>query len=105
MEAWLPIDPVHHDRLPVVGQQSPRHAAEVLEGMHHRVQQRLGILPIPESALVVLRSLPQGGPGDAVFAGVDAAHLSVYCKRVLTRIGAPDASFHTLRHTATSWMV
>ena len=65
----------------------------------------LRILPIPESALVVLRSLPQGDPGDAVFAGVDAAHLSVYCKRVLSRIGAPDASFHTLRHTAASWMV
>ncbi len=65
----------------------------------------LRILPIPESALVVLRSLPQGAAGDAVFAGVNPAHLSVYCKRVLKRIGAPDASFHTLRHTAASWMV
>lgn len=25
--------------------------------------------------------------------------------RVLKRIGAPDASFHTLRHTAASWVV
>jgi integrase len=65
----------------------------------------LRILPIPESALIVLRSLPQGAAGDSVFAGVDPAHLSVYCKRVLKRIGAPDASFHTLRHTAASWMV
>ena len=65
----------------------------------------LRILPIPESALVVLRSLPQGVAGDPVFAGVNPAHLSVYCKRVLKRIGAPDASFHTLRHTAASWMV
>jgi len=65
----------------------------------------LRILPIPESALIVLRSLPQGTAGDPVFADVNPAHLSVYCKRVLKRIGAPDASFHTLRHTAASWMV
>ena len=65
----------------------------------------LRILPIPESALTVLRSLPQGAAGDPVFAGVNPAHLSVYCKRVLKRTGAPDASFHTLRHTAASWLV
>jgi integrase len=65
----------------------------------------LRILPIPESALIVLGSLPQGAAGDPVFAGVDPARLSVYCKRVLKRIGAPDASFHMLRHTAASWLV
>jgi integrase len=65
----------------------------------------LRILPIPESALTVLRSLPGGAAGDPVFAGVDAAHLSVYTKRVFKRIGILDASFHTLRHTAASWMV
>ncbi len=40
-----------------------------------------------------------------MFAAVNPAHLSVSCKRVLKRIGAPDASFHTLSHTAASWMV
>lgn len=65
----------------------------------------LRILPIPDSALTVLNSLPQGAPGDAVFAGVDPALLSVYTKRVFKRIGVPEASFHTLRHTAASWMV
>jgi integrase len=65
----------------------------------------LRILPIPESALLVLNSLPQGASGDCVFAGVDPGLLSVYTKRVFKRIGAPDASFHTLRHTAASWMV
>jgi integrase len=65
----------------------------------------LRILPLPESALTVLRSLPQGAAGDPVFAGVDAAFLSVYTKRVFKRIGIPDASFHTLRHTAASWLV
>jgi integrase len=65
----------------------------------------LRILPIPEAALTVLGSLPQGAPGDPVFAGVDPALLSVTTKRVLKRIGVPDASFHTLRHTAASWLV
>ena len=65
----------------------------------------LRILPIPESALTVLNSLPQGAACDPVFAGVDPAFLSVYTKRVFKRIGVPEASFHTLRHTAASWMV
>jgi integrase len=65
----------------------------------------LRILPIPESALTVLRSLPSGKTGDLVFAGVDPAFLSVYTKRVFKRLGILDASFHTLRHTAASWLV
>jgi integrase len=65
----------------------------------------LRILPISETALAVLQSLPEGAPGATVFAGVDAACLSVYTKRVFKRLGIPDASFHTLRHTAASWMV
>lgn len=65
----------------------------------------LRVLPIPEFALTVLRSLPEGNAGDTVFAGVDPAKLSVYTKRVFKRMGIPDASFHTLRHTAASWLV
>lgn len=65
----------------------------------------LRILPIPEFALTVLRSLPDGATSESVFAGVDPAKLSVYTKRVFKRIGIPDASFHTLRHTAASWLV
>ncbi len=65
----------------------------------------LRVLPIPEFALSVLRSLPVGKTGDAVFAGVDPAKLSVYTKRVFARLGIPDASFHALRHTAASWLV
>lgn len=60
---------------------------------------------ISESALTVLRSLPEGKSSDPVFAGVDPTFLSVYTKRVFKRIGIADASFHTLRHTAASWMV
>lgn len=65
----------------------------------------LRILPLSVAALQVLGSLPPGAAGDPVFAGVDAANLSVYTKRVFKRLGIPDASFHTLRHTAASWLV
>jgi integrase len=65
----------------------------------------LRVLPIPEFALTVLRSLSGGADSDTVFAGVNPAHLSVYTKRVFKRLGIPDASFHTLRHTAASWLV
>lgn len=65
----------------------------------------LRILPLSASALQVLGSLPDGAPGDPVFAGVDAANLSVYTKRIFKRLGISDASFHTLRHTAASWLV
>lgn len=65
----------------------------------------LRILPLSSAALQVLASLPPGTASDPVFAGVDAANLSVYTKRVFKRLGIPDASFHTLRHTAASWLV
>ena len=39
------------------------------------------------------------------FADVDQARLSVYTKRVFARLGIPDASLHTLRHTAAGWLV
>jgi integrase len=65
----------------------------------------LRILPLSEFALRVLRSLPEGAGGDTVFAGVDAARLSVYTRRIFHGLGIPDASFHTLRHTAASWLV
>jgi len=65
----------------------------------------LRVLPLPQFALGVLQSLPFGKAGDLVFRGVDPGRLSVYTKRVFLRLGIPDASFHTLRHTAASWLV
>jgi integrase len=65
----------------------------------------LRILPLSAAALQVIGSLPEGAAGDPVFAGVDGANLSVYTKRVFCRLGIADASFHTLRHTAASWLV
>ena len=61
-------------------------------------------IPLTPAAQLVLESLPQGKPGVRVFADVDPARLSVYIRRVFATLGI-DASFHTLRHTAASWMV
>jgi integrase len=63
------------------------------------------ILPLSAAALQVLESLAEGKSPDLVFAGVDAHLLSVATRRVFAKIGIDDASFHTLRHTAASWMV
>jgi len=40
-----------------------------------------------------------------VLAGVDAQKLSVYTRRLFAALGIADASFHSLRHTAASWLV
>jgi integrase len=65
----------------------------------------LRILPLSDAALLVLKSLPQGESGAPVFAGVEPAKLTVYTVRVFQRLGIMDASFHSLRHTAASWLV
>ncbi len=64
----------------------------------------LRVLVLNELAVRVLASLPVGAPSDPVLAGVDPELLSVYTKRLFVRLGILDASFHSLRHTAASWM-
>ncbi|HUA98399.1 MAG TPA: site-specific integrase [Terracidiphilus sp.] len=63
------------------------------------------VLPVSNSALEILASLPQGTASEPVFNGIDPQQLSVYTIRVFKRLGIKDASFHTLRHTFASWMV
>jgi integrase len=73
--------------------------------LHETKNGELRVLPLPEFASSILKSLPVGAQDDLVFTGVDASRLSVYTKRMFRRLGIPDASFHTLRHTAASWLV
>jgi integrase len=65
----------------------------------------LRVLALNGLAVSVLASLPQGAPGDAVLRGVDGQKLSVYTRRLFASLGIVDASFHSLRHTAASWLV
>ncbi len=65
----------------------------------------LRVVALNALAVQVLQSLPLGGPGQLVFPDVDAARLSVYTRRVFASVGIADASFHSLRHTAASWLV
>jgi len=64
----------------------------------------LRVLALNDLAIHVLNSLSMGEPSDLVLAGIDAAKLSVYTRRLFADLGIHDASFHTLRHTAASWL-
>jgi integrase len=65
----------------------------------------LRVLALNSLAVRILESLPPGLPGDLVLVGVDGQRLSVYTRRLFERLGITDASFHSLRHTAASWLV
>jgi integrase len=65
----------------------------------------LRVLTLNQLAVLVLQHCTAGQPDERVFPNVDAARLSVYTRRVFASVGIADASFHSLRHTAASWLV
>ncbi len=73
--------------------------------LHETKNGSLRVLPLNDLAARVLQSNPEGGPGDKVLPNVDGPRLSVYAKRLFASLGIEEASFHSLRHTAASWLV
>jgi len=73
--------------------------------LHETKNGTLRVVPLNSTALAVLHSLPLGLPGALVLPDIDPARLSVYTRRVFASLQIEDASFHSLRHTAASWLV
>jgi integrase len=73
--------------------------------LHETKNGTLRVIALNDLAVGVIKSLPGGEPAQPVLPSVDAARLSVYTKRLFASVGIQDASFHSLRHTAASWLV
>jgi integrase len=65
----------------------------------------LRVLVLNELAMQVIASLPPRESSALVFSGVEAQHLTDCTRRIFRKTGIQDASFHSLRHTAASWLV
>ena len=64
----------------------------------------LRVLALNEMAIRVLSSLPKSAAG-SVFPDIDPMRLTDNTRNLFRRLGIEGASFHSLRHTAASWMV
>ena len=62
------------------------------------------IVYLSPHALVVVQSLPGGGPLDYVFPDVRPDYVTGAFKRACGHAKIEDFRFHDLRHTAASWM-
>ncbi len=65
----------------------------------------LRVLPLNDLSLRVFACLPVGPAAEFVLKDVEPKKLSVYTRRLFAGLGIADASFHSLRHTAASWLV
>jgi integrase len=73
--------------------------------LHETKNGSLRVLALNDLALAVLGSLEQGTPESLVLPDVNGPRLSVYTRRLFASLEIKDASFHSLRHTAASWLV
>jgi integrase len=73
--------------------------------LHETKNGSLRVLAINELAAGVIASLPHGAASALVLPDVDASRLSVYTRRLFVSLKIEGASFHSLRHTAASWLV
>ncbi len=73
--------------------------------LHETKNGSLRVVALNDLAVRVLQSLPQGKPADPVLPGVDPEKLTTYTRRLFASLEIKDASFHSLRHTAASWLV
>jgi integrase len=65
----------------------------------------LRVVALNELAMQVLSSLPRRQPSEELFPDLNGQRLTVSTRRLFKRIGINEASFHSLRHTAASWLV
>lgn len=73
--------------------------------LHETKNGSLRVLAMNEMAAGVFASLPAGSGPELVLPDVEGNRLSVYTRRLFTACKIEDASFHSLRHTAASWLV
>ena len=73
--------------------------------LHETKNGSLRVVALNDLAAGVIDSLPRRRPSDVILAEVDGSRLSVYTKRLFASLKIEGASFHSLRHTAASWLV
>lgn len=73
--------------------------------LHETKNGSLRVLPLNDLASQLFETLPKLGPTEPVLVDVDPARLSVYTRRLFKSLGIMNASFHSFRHTAASWLV
>src|SRR5262249_38829995 len=62
------------------------------------------VVYLNEMAVMVLRSMPEGAPGDLIVSDWTPGQVTVAFGRLIRVLKIENFRFHDLRHTAASWM-